>query len=160
MIGHACFVAALAATVAFAGQNEERGCESESNGDRQTRNAVVFWNEVADHSIADLGGRGPPLGSVETAIVHTAVYDAVNAICGYQFTPYAVMPEVRRPALPEAAVAAAARDVLVALYPSAGGAGSEICRVPGGDPRAPSGESERHHCRPTSGSGHSAVESA
>jgi len=118
MIGRACFVAALAATVAFAGQNEERGCESESNSDRQTTNAVVFWNEVADHSIADLGGRGPPLGSVETAIVHTAVYDAVNAICGHQFTPYAVMPEMRRPALPEAAVAAAARDVLVALYPN------------------------------------------
>jgi hypothetical protein len=88
MIRHACFVAALAATVAFAKQNEERGCESESNSDRRATNAVVFWNEVAGHSIADLGGRGPPLGSVETAVVHTAIYDAVNAICGYQFTPY------------------------------------------------------------------------
>src|SRR5262249_39132192 len=33
------------------------------------------------------------------------------------FTPYAVTLEVRHPALPEAAVAAAAHDVLVALYP-------------------------------------------
>jgi hypothetical protein len=117
MIRGACFVCALAATVAFAKQSDERGCESESNGDRRTTNAVVFWNELAGHSIADLGGKGPPLGSVEAAIVHTAVYDAVNAICGYPFTPYAVTPEVRRPALPEAAVAAAAHDVLVALYP-------------------------------------------
>src|SRR5215471_13817831 len=117
MIGRVCFVAALAATVAFAHQNDERGCETGSNGDRRAKNAVVFWNEVADHSIADLGGKGPPLGSVEAAIVHTAIYDAVNAICGYSFTAYAVTPEVRRPALPEAAVAAAAHDVLVALYP-------------------------------------------
>src|SRR5262252_8185815 len=111
MIRGARFVCALAATVAFAKQNEERGCESESS------NAVVFWNEVTGHSIADLGGRGPPLGSVEAAIVHTAIYDAVNASCGYRFTSYAVTPEVRRPALPEAAVAAASHDVLVALYP-------------------------------------------
>src|SRR5215813_1259604 len=106
-------IAWFTAMVAFAKQNEVRGCESESNADRRAAtNAVVFWNEVADHSIADLGGRGPPLGSVEAAIVHTAIYDAVNAICGYPFTPYAVTPEVRRPALPEAAVAAASHDVL------------------------------------------------
>src|SRR5215471_16144459 len=118
MIGCACFIAALAATFAFANQEEVRGCESESSGDRRAAsNAVVFWNEVADHSIADLGGQTPSLGSVETAIVHTAIYDAVNASCGYRFTSYAVTPEVRRPALPEAAVAAASHDVLVALYP-------------------------------------------
>lgn len=118
IIGCACFVAALVATVAFANQNEVSGCESESNSDGRAKNAVVFWNEVAGHSIADLGGRGPPFGSVEAAIVHTAVYDAVNAICGYRFTPYAVMPEVRHPALSEAAAAAAAYHVLVALYPA------------------------------------------
>src|SRR5258708_795067 len=118
MIGRVCFVAALAATVAFAQQNETRGCESGSNGDRRAAShAVVFWDEVAGHSIAELGGRGNALTSVEIAIVHTAVYDAVNAVCGYRFTPYTVTPEVRRPALPEAAVAAAAHDVLVALYP-------------------------------------------
>ena len=46
------------------------------------------------------------------------MYDAVNAICGYPFTAYAVKPDVQIPALPEAAVAAAAHDVLVALYPA------------------------------------------
>ena len=117
MIGCLCLVAALAATVASAQQNEMRGCENKSNSDGDAKNAVVFWNEVAGHSIADLGGKGPPLGSVEAALVHTAIYDAVNAICGHPFTPYAVTPEIRHPALPQAAVAAAARDVLVALYP-------------------------------------------
>ena len=60
----------------------------------------------------------PQQGSVESAIVQIAVYDAVNAICGYPFTVYAVKPEVHVPALKEAAVAAAAHDVLVALYPA------------------------------------------
>jgi hypothetical protein len=118
IIGRACFVAALVATVAFAQQNDVRGCESESNGDRRAAsNAVVFWNEVAGHSIVVLGGRGNALAGVEIAIVHNAVYDAVNAVCGYPFTPYAVTPLVRHPALPEAAAAAAAHRVLVALYP-------------------------------------------
>jgi len=78
----------------------------------------VFWNAVADNSIAVVGGKSPQQGSVEAAIVHVAVYDAVNAICGYPFTPYAVKPEVKVPALLEAAVAGAAHDVLAALYPS------------------------------------------
>jgi hypothetical protein len=51
-------------------------------------------------------------------MVQTAVYDAVNAICGYPYTAYAIEPEVRRPALPEAAVASAAHDVLISLYPA------------------------------------------
>ena len=81
-------------------------------------NAVVFWNAMADNSIGVVGGKSPQQGGIDNAIVQTAVYDAVNAICGYPFTPYAIKPDVRRPALPEAAVAAAAHDVLVALYPA------------------------------------------
>jgi hypothetical protein len=84
-------------------------------------NAVVFWNAVADNSIAVLGGRTPQQGSIETAIVQTAVYDAVNAICGYPFTAYAVKPAVRAPAMTEAAVAAAAHDTLIALHPDQAG---------------------------------------
>jgi hypothetical protein len=118
MIRRACFIAALGATVAFAQQDGVRGCESDSSSNHgAAANAVVFWNEVAGRSIAQLGGKAPQLGLVDVAIVNTAVYDAVNAICGYRFTPYAATPEVRHPALPEAAVAAAAHDVLVALYP-------------------------------------------
>lgn len=83
-----------------------------------TINAVVFWNSVADNSIGVGGGKSPQQGSIEIAIVQTAVYDAVNAICGYPFTPYAVKPDVHDPVLKEAAVAAATHDVLVALYPA------------------------------------------
>ena len=38
---------------------------------------------VADNSIVVVGGKPPQAGSAETAIVQTAVYDAVNAICGF-----------------------------------------------------------------------------
>lgn len=75
-------------------------------------------NALADNSIAVVGGKLPQTGSVDAAIVQTAVYDAVNAICGFPFTPYAVTPDVKVPAMMEAAVAAATHDVLIALYPA------------------------------------------
>ena len=118
MIRSTCLLAALTATVAVAQETEVRGCHNDSSSDRaKSTNAVVFWNEVADRSIAVLGGKRPELGLVEAAIVHTAIYEAVNAICGYRFKPYAVAPKVRHPALAEAGAAAAAHDVLVGLYP-------------------------------------------
>jgi hypothetical protein len=120
MIRRVCFVAALALAAAAAEDTEGRRCQSESDDDsghRVAANAVVFWNKRANHSIADLGGKPSTLIAVESAIVQTAVYDAVNAICGYPFTQYAVSPGVRIPALPDAAVAAAAHDVLAGLYP-------------------------------------------
>jgi hypothetical protein len=119
MIRNACLGIVLMASLALAQEEGAPGCHTrESEHLAPTSNAVVFWNEVADNSIAVVGGKSPQQGSVESAIVQIAVYDAVNAICAYPFTPYAVKPDVRRPALPEAAVAAAAHDVLVALYPA------------------------------------------
>src|SRR5689334_3957999 len=115
MIRNACLWAVLTATLAFAQRDGITRCNS---GRPQTSNAVVFWNQVADNSIAVVAGKSPQQGAVDVAIVQIAVYDAVNAICGYPFTPYAIRPDVRRPALPEAAVAAAVHDVLVALYPA------------------------------------------
>lgn len=112
-----CVCVVLIAVAGF-GQSRpqcDRGLGSDHPA--QTTNAVVFWNAVADNSIAVVGGKSPQQGSIEVAIVQTAVYDAVNAICGYPFTAYAVKPEVQAPARTEAAVAAAAHDVLIALYP-------------------------------------------
>jgi hypothetical protein len=119
MIRNVCLWAVLMAASAFARGNGVPGCDGrESQHSTTTMNAVVLWNAVADNSIAVVGGKSPQQGSVDTAIVQVAVYDAVNAICGYPFTSYAVKPDVRLPALAEAAVAAAAHDVLVALYPA------------------------------------------
>ena len=119
MLRDACFWAVFTASLAFAQRAELPRCDIGRNSERPpaSTNAVVFWNAVADNSIAVVGGKSPQAGSVETAIVQTAVYDAVNAICGFPFAPYAVTPDVRVPAMEEAAVAAAAHDALVALYP-------------------------------------------
>src|SRR5437868_4773600 len=80
--------------------------------------AVLDWNGYAANAI--VGGANMPAsrGIIRLAMVHVAIYDAVNAIEGYPFTPYAVTPNVVTPASPEAAAAAAAHDMLVALFPS------------------------------------------
>lgn len=77
---------------------------------------VTQWNDNALAAIR-VDRTAPPIASRALAIVHTAVYDAVNAI-DRTHKPYAV--DV--PALPgtsaEAAVAAAAHRALVALFPA------------------------------------------
>ena len=112
-----CVCAVLIASVGFGWSTPRCDSGQRSEHPAPTTNAVVFWNAVADNSIAVVGGKSPQQGSIEIAIVQTAVYDAVNAICGYPFTAYAVKPDVPVPALTEAAVAAAAHDVLIALHP-------------------------------------------
>ncbi len=120
MFHRICSVAILLfATITFAQESDGGGCVGNSQApNSQVPNAVTYWNEVADHSIVTIAGKKPELGVIDTAIVHTAIYDAVNAICNYRFTSYAIEPAVRHPALSEAAAAAAAHDVLVALYPA------------------------------------------
>jgi hypothetical protein len=77
---------------------------------------VLDWNEHAANAIVS-AGQVPPQGLIRLAMVHTAIYDAVNAIEGYPFDPYGVQPNVELPASPDAATAAAGHAVLVALFP-------------------------------------------
>jgi len=78
---------------------------------------VLNWNAHAANAIVGVAGLRPERGLIRLAMVHLAIYDAVNAIDGYPFQSYGVSPNVQSPALPEAATAAAAHDVLVALFP-------------------------------------------
>ena len=78
---------------------------------------VLEWNSHAATAIVGVAGMRPERGLIRLAMVHIAIYDAVNAIKGYPFRPYAVSPTVVSPASPEAATAAAARDILVVLFP-------------------------------------------
>ena len=80
--------------------------------------AVLDWNTHASTASVGVAQKGPPLVALDLAFVHTAIYDAVNAIAGYPFEPYGITPEVITPASPEAATAAAAHAVLVALFPA------------------------------------------
>lgn len=83
----------------------------------QAQDVVLEWNGYAANAIVG-ENQPPPRGLIRMAMVHLAIYDAVNAIEGYPFTPYAVTPNVISPASTEAATAAAAHDVLVALFPN------------------------------------------
>jgi PAP2 superfamily len=83
--------------------------------------AVTDWNLIASNAIvlpAPAGaGQPPPVSALSFAMVHGAVYDAVNAIDrGHQ--PYLVQPPSNPTDSKEAATAAAAYQVLIGLFPS------------------------------------------
>jgi hypothetical protein len=88
-------------------------------------NMVLVWNENAINVISQPGtntppglGQAPPLSALHVAMVHGAIYDAVNAIDdGHE--PY--LPGLSAPssASPAAAVAQAAHDVLYGITPAA-----------------------------------------
>ena len=77
---------------------------------------VTTWNGYAASAIVATAGQPPPVAVLSFAMVQGAVYDAVNAI---DPTHHAYLPQP--PAAPtdsqDAAVASAAHDVLVALFP-------------------------------------------
>src|SRR6266568_5855413 len=79
-------------------------------------NAVTDWNLIASNSIVATAGQPPPVSALSFAMVHGAVYDAVNAIDrGHQ--PYLAQPPSNPTDSMEAATAAAAFRVLVGLFP-------------------------------------------
>lgn len=77
---------------------------------------VTEWNSVAIDSIM-AAQQTSTSASRSLAMVHAAVYDAVNAIVGGGRT-YRYAAEPGPDALPDAAVCAAAHGVLVALFPA------------------------------------------
>jgi hypothetical protein len=76
---------------------------------------VVAWNAIAAQ--LSVGAARGAVGFVEEAMVHTAIYDAVEAIHP-RYTPFASRPRKHGPASEYAAVASAGHEVLVALYPA------------------------------------------
>jgi hypothetical protein len=75
--------------------------------------AVTDWNAIANQTTALPG----PFKVRALAMVQIAVHDALNAI-DPRYTQYSAVPGAAADAMPEAAVAAAARDVLLAVTPS------------------------------------------
>ena len=76
---------------------------------------VIQWNELLLQSLPSQPPRVPL--SRNMAIVHAAMFDAVNAI-DRSYEPYAADVHASRGASQEAAAAQAAHDTLVALYPT------------------------------------------
>lgn len=75
---------------------------------------ALDWNQAILDSIEETR-TNPPRASRAMAIMHVAMYDAVNGI-SRRHTPYRVVTDPP-PAIMEAAAARAAHDVLVSLYP-------------------------------------------
>jgi membrane-associated phospholipid phosphatase len=80
-------------------------------------NVVIEWNQVLlDTFKAGLVPAGPA-ATRDAAIVHAAIYDAVNAI-DRSYTPLFADVQAPRGASLDAAAAQAAHDTLVALFPA------------------------------------------
>jgi hypothetical protein len=82
-------------------------------------NPVVQWNRVLLQIVRTPGAQPATVHPTRSfAILHAAIYDAVNAI-DRTHKPYLVtLSQVPRDASQDAAAAAAAHEVLVALYPA------------------------------------------
>ena len=79
-------------------------------------NAVTHWNAVATDAFKPSQGTNPMGQSRALAIVHAAIHDALNAI-DHRYEAYTPGLADARGASVDAAVAAAAHDVLVAQVP-------------------------------------------
>jgi membrane-associated phospholipid phosphatase len=82
-------------------------------------NAVIEWNRTLLAIVRTPGAQPATIHSTRNfAILHAAIYDAVNNI-DPRFSPYLVrLPDVPRSASKIAAADQAAHDVLVVLYPA------------------------------------------
>ncbi|WP_437683422.1 phosphatase PAP2 family protein [Sorangium sp. So ce131] len=95
----------------------------ERRGDPPHRDAVLYWNAVALDAVAEDYSdptappeqRGPTRVSRALAIVHAAIFDAVNSIV-HKYEPYSVDLDAPGASI-DAAVATAAHGTLTALYP-------------------------------------------
>jgi hypothetical protein len=77
---------------------------------------VIYWNNVA-LDLVQQSATNPPKASRDLAIVQASVYDALNAL-DRAYDPLYFQPTVIGPASREAAVAAAACQALIGLYPN------------------------------------------
>ena len=108
-----------------------------------TAASVLEWNARAAQLIVGPGGasKAPAPGLVDLAIVHTAIYNAVNAVEGTPYRTYGEAPEVPGAASGDAAVAAAGRHTLRALFPARASDietwyAASLAAIPDGDEKA------------------------
>jgi hypothetical protein len=101
--------AAGLALIALAGLAVPRGAAADE---------VLDWS-IAGFAAAAAGGQNPVVTSRTMAMVHLAVHDALNTI-RRRYEPYLYEGERKPSADAGAAIAAAARDVLVGVIPGWG----------------------------------------
>jgi hypothetical protein len=81
----------------------------------QAADPIAAWNQISETAVKT-AGHPPPVAALDFAIVHLAIYDAVESI-ERRYEPYhTLVPGAT--GLPSAAVAKAGHDVLVGLFPA------------------------------------------
>jgi hypothetical protein len=130
---------ALAAAVALASPLLISGAGTPAAA-ASTPNAVVTWDALAQESIWDVARQAPNAQGRSFAIVHGAIYDAVNAIAGKPYQPYLGAPPATGTESVDAAVATAAFRTLEWLFPAQQAAiqakyDSFMAGVPDGTPK-------------------------
>ncbi|MBM0229065.1 MULTISPECIES: vanadium-dependent haloperoxidase [Micromonospora] len=88
-----------------------------SAADNTPANAVIVWDRNAQTAIWEVAGQQPQVQARSFAMVHGAVYDAVNAIAGRPYQPYLIAPPTNGRESVDAAVGTAAFRVLSSLFP-------------------------------------------
>ena len=83
---------------------------------RAQADEVLHWNEIAMATL-DANRVNPFEAARVASIIHTSVFEAVNAVTG-RYEPYLWTVSSPRGASPDAAAVAAAHAVLVHYYPA------------------------------------------
>ena len=113
-----CFVVLSTTTFAAAATQSSDNDVSAVAG--EPVNPVIEWNKTLLTILRTPGAQPAAVHSTRSfAMLHAAIFDAVNAI-DKTYVPYTVrLPRVSRTASTWAAADQAAHDVLVSLYPAA-----------------------------------------
>lgn len=90
---------------------------AQAAGGAASPESVLTWDQHAETAIWDVARQAPQVQSRGAAMVHGAIYDAVNAIAGRPYQPYLTAPAADGSESVDAAVAAAAYQVLDAIFP-------------------------------------------
>jgi hypothetical protein len=81
----------------------------------QAADPIAAWNQISETAVKT-AGHPPPVAALDFAIVHLAIYDAVESIDRRYEPYYTLVPGAA--GLPSAAAAKAGHDVLVGLFPA------------------------------------------
>ncbi len=109
----------ICATVSAPSAWATRAYDDQGAAAQQTLNPVIQWNKALLTILRTPGAQPSTVHPTRSfAIMHAAIYDAVNAIDRTHASYLVRLNDVPRNASQDAAAASAAHDVLVALYPA------------------------------------------
>src|ERR1700692_3399409 len=81
----------------------------------QASDPIAAWNQISETAVKT-AGHPPPVAALDFAIVHLAIYDAVESIERRYEPYYTLVPGAT--GLPSAAAGKAGHDILVGLFPA------------------------------------------